>query len=110
MEAVVNLMRPINDSELFYRTEFIARVPSETDHLCSCVECGFHKSNGADSIVLTRRNKHQISCNKCSNMYATVMTTMQFKLEAASLCADFHIERQEDPDQLCRILQTPSLV
>ena len=65
MEAVVNLKRPINDSELFYRTEFIAHVPSESDHLRSCVECEFHKSSGADSIVLTRRNKHQISYNKC---------------------------------------------
>ena len=103
-EEAVNLKKRIEDSELFYRTEFCAHVQSESDYSCSCFECGFHDSSGVECIVCPRRNDHRNSCNKCSDMYA-IIETMQSKLEVANSCDDLSIERQEDLDQLSQDIE-----
>ena len=105
----VNLKKHIDDSELFYRTEFYARVQSESDHSCSCFECGFHDSSGTECIVCPKRNDHKNSCNKCSDMYA-VIKTMQSKLDVINSSSDLSTERQEDIDQLWQDIENTKLL
>ena len=68
-EDLKRLKEGIDDTEIFYQTDFAAHLHDKSDYACACLTCGF---SGVDGTECRRRKSHKNSCGNCSLGYAII--------------------------------------
>ena len=66
------LTKAIDDSEVFYLTDFQNHLQREGTQACQCLTCGYCEEADTDGITCNNMNQHENSCENCSKSYGVI--------------------------------------
>ena len=78
------IISSIDDSEVFYQTDFVDHLRRHSNQACNCLSCGFSCDN--TGVICEEHESHNPACIECVSAYA-VISKFSDKLNERKLAA-----------------------